>query len=251
MSLLSKPFDHGEGPSHSSIELVFAEADASDFLPEEGNKMARVLGGLKKLAAKAGDPLSPDYDRKLEALVSGLAVMLMAKGVVDVDELDAALTKDGLSTYQGKPVEKAEPVDKLALFLTELFGDSTRFRIARNHDEQATRACERHDWEAANGQFRSACDASFDALAHLKGCPANKKGGSARKWLQENGYLEDDEAELVKSFMAFAGRDGSHAGISEESDAQLRRHMATALISFAILKLDEAGPEHRRPRITP
>jgi hypothetical protein len=44
MSLLSKPFDHGEGPSHSSIELVFAEADASDSLPEEGNKMARVLG---------------------------------------------------------------------------------------------------------------------------------------------------------------------------------------------------------------
>jgi len=44
----------------------------------------------------------------------------------------------------------------------------------------------------------------------------------------------------------------SVAGVaSDGSDAQLRRHMATALISFAILKLDEAGPEHRRRRITP
>lgn len=239
MSLLSKPFDGGDGPSHSSIELVFAEADATDFLPEEGNKMSRVLGGLKKLAAKAGDPLAPDYDRKLEALVSGLAVMLMAKGAVDDDELDAALAKDGLSTYQGKPVEKAEPADKLALFLTELFGDSSRFKVARNHYEQATRAFERKDWEAANSQFRSACDATFDVLAHLKGCPTNKKGGNARKWLQEDGHLEGDEADLIKSFMAFAGRDGSHAGISEEADAQLRRHMATALISFAVLKLDK------------
>lgn len=37
--------------------------------------------------------------------------------------------------------------------------------------------------------------------------------------------------------MAFAGRAGSHAGISEAADAQLRRHFAAALISFALMKL--------------
>lgn len=232
MSLLSKPFDHGEGPSHSSIELVFAEADASDFLPEEGNKMARVLGGLKKLAAKAGDPLAPDYDRKLEALVSGLAVMLMAKGVVDVDELDAALTKDGLSTYQGKPVEKAEPVDKLALFLTELFGDSARFRIARNHYEQATRACERHDWEAANGQFRSACDASFDALAHLKGCPRTRRAAAPasgyRKMVISRTTRPSWSSRSWRSPGATARTPASRRSPTLSSDGTWRRHSSAS-----------------------
>jgi hypothetical protein len=37
--------------------------------------------------------------------------------------------------------------------------------------------------------------------------------------------------------MAFAGRAGSHAGISDQVDAQLRRHFATALTSFGIAKL--------------
>jgi hypothetical protein len=45
-------------------------------------------------------------------------------------------------------------------------------------------------------------------------------------------------ADLFKAFMAFAGRDGSHAGVSDQTEAQLRRHMATALMSFVIAKLD-------------
>jgi hypothetical protein len=51
------------------------------------------------------------------------------------------------------------------------------------------------------------------------------------------GLLANDEAELTRAFMAFAGRAGSHAGISDQVDAQLRRHFATALTSFGIAKL--------------
>jgi hypothetical protein len=237
ISLLSKPFTGGDGPSHTAVEMVFSEASADAFLPEEGNKAQRVMGGLKKLAAKAEDPFEPQAKSQLQAVVSGLATLLMTRDEVDVDELDAALSKDGFSTYQGKPIEKDEPVDRLAVFLTTLFGDSPEFKVARNHYEQATRAYGRSDWEAANAQFRSACDAAFDALAHGKDCPKNKKGGEARKWLETQGHLAKDEADLTKAFMAFAGRAGSHAGISDQVDAQLRRHFATALMSFAIAKL--------------
>jgi hypothetical protein len=238
ISLLSKPFAGGDGPSHSSIDLVWSEAGAGDFLPEEGNKIQRVMGGLKRLAGSAEDPFNPQATNQLERVVSGLATSLMVTNEVDADQLDAALAKDGFSTYQGKPVEKDEPVDRLALFLTTLFGDSPAFKVARNHYEQATRAFEREDWEAANAQFRSACDAAFDTLAHANGCPKTKKGGNARKWLEEQGHLAKDEADLSRAFMAFAGRAGSHAGISDQVDAQLRRHMATALMSFAIAKLE-------------
>jgi hypothetical protein len=237
ISLLAKPFDNGNGPSHSSINLIWTEAGAEHFLPEEGNKIQRVLGGLKRLADRAGDPLNPQADSQLEQVVPGLATRLMASNHVDADELDAALAKDGFSTYQGKPVEKDEPVDRLALFLKALFGDSATFKVARNHYEQATRAFQREDWEAANAQFRSACDATFDVLAHAHGCPKSKKGGNARKWLEEQDLLAKDEADLTRAFMAFAGRAGSHAGISDQVDAQLRRHFSTALMSFAIAKL--------------
>jgi hypothetical protein len=237
ISLLSKPFDGGNGPSHSSIELIWAEAGADQYLPEEGNKVQRVMGGLKAMAARANDPLNPQATTQLEQVVSGLATRLMMVNDVDADQLDAALAKDGFSTYQGQTVAKDEPVDRLAAFLTALFGDRPAFKVARNHYEQATRAYEREDWEAANSQFRSACDAAFDALAYAKGCPKSKKGGTARKWLEEHGLLAKDEAELTRAFMAFAGRAGSHAGISDQVDAQLRRHFATSLMSFAIAKL--------------
>jgi hypothetical protein len=237
ISLLSKPFDGGDGPSHSSIDLIWAEAGAEEYLPEEGNKVQRVMGGLKALAASANDPLNPKATTLLEQVVSGLATRLMMVADVDSDQLDAALAKDGFSTYQGQTVARDEPVDRLAAFLIALFGDGPALKVARRHYEQATRAFEREDWEAANAQFRSACDAAFDALAHAKGCPHSKKGGTARQWLEENGLLAKDEAELTRAFMAFAGRAGSHAGISDQVDAQLRRHFATALTSFAIAKL--------------
>jgi hypothetical protein len=114
ISLLSKPFDGGMGPSHSSIELIWAEAGAEQSLPEEGNKVQRVMGGLKALAARANDPLNPQASRQLEQVVSGLATRLMMQDDIDSDQLDAALTKDGFATYQGEVVSNDEPVDRLA-----------------------------------------------------------------------------------------------------------------------------------------
>lgn len=237
LALLTKPFEGGNGPSHGIIEWIFSAAGAEMYLPAEGNKLQKVLGGLKALQAGMSDPLNVTAEKQLREVVSGLAVRLMQENDVDVDKLDAALAKDGLAVYESDE-PKDEPADRLATFLLDLFGDRADLAVARRHYEQATRAFERNDWEAANAQFRSTCDATFDALAHAKGCPKSKKGGAARKWLDEQGLLAKDEAELIRAFMAFAGRAGSHAGISHQVDAQLRRHMATALISFGIAKLD-------------
>jgi hypothetical protein len=41
----------------------------------------------------------------------------------------------------------------------------------------------------------------------------------------------------MRSFARFAGRDGSHAGLSDASESQLRRHFSTALTAFAVAKL--------------
>ncbi len=65
---MARPFDGGNGPSHSSIDLIWAEAGAAQYLPEEGNKVARVLGRLKRLVDRADDPFNPQAATQLAQL---------------------------------------------------------------------------------------------------------------------------------------------------------------------------------------
>lgn len=224
------------------LDLIWTAADASDYLPSEAlnNKLTRVLKGLKALQrGEAAKGLPPDDD-KLRMVAEAIAARLVEQGAVDSEVLNAAFARDGFQ-FDGRELTGArppdEPADRLAAHVGGLFGERAEFDVGRNHYEQANRAFDRGDWEAANAQFRSACDAVYDVLAHSNGCPVNKAGGSARQWLQTQGLLEADEADLVRTFMAFAGRAGSHAGLSGAADAQLRRHFATALIAFAVAKL--------------
>lgn len=244
LALLAQPFEGGNGPSHSTIELVWTAADADSYLPAEGNKLDRVLGGLRALQrgarARAGAVDLPADDEKLGFVAGDLAARLMATGMADTDALEAALARDGYALGGSglNPVRPPdEPADRLARHVIGLVAHREDLRVARNHYEQANRAFDRGDWEAANAQFRSACDAVYDVLAQHHGCPDNKSGGKARQWLQSEGVLEPDEADLIRTFMAFAGRAGSHAGLSGAADSQLRRHFATALIAFALAKL--------------
>lgn len=244
LALLAQPFEGGGGLSHATIELIWTAADAFEYLPEEGNKLDRVLGGLRALQAGRRAELGraaikPD-EEKLRLVAADLTARLMASGLVNADGLDAAFARDGFAIDDAdltavRPPD--EPADRLAAHLVGLFDERPDLEIARNHYEQGSRAFDRGDWEAANAQFRSACDAVYDALAHSHGCPASRTGGKARQWLQAQKLLEDDEVELVRTFMGFAGRAGSHAGLSGAADSQLRRHFATALMAFAIAKL--------------
>lgn len=244
LALLAQPFHGGDGPSHSAIELIWTSAGALKYLPAEGNKLNRVLGGLRALergvpAGPGTDALKGDND-KLRLVASDLSALLMTADLVDADVLDAALARDGFQLDADdltaiRPPD--EPADRLATHVLGLFGERPDLDVASNHYEQASRAFDRGDWEAANAQFRSACDAVYDALAQRHGCPRHKTGGTARQWLQTQRLLEPDEAELLRTYMAFAGRAGSHAGLSGAADSQLRRHFGTALIAFAVAKL--------------
>lgn len=244
LALLAQPFEGGGGPSHATIDLIWTSADAFEYLPAEGNKLDRVLGGLRALQsgwrAESGKRALRADDEKLRLVVADLSVRLMTPGLVASDGLEAAFARDGFALDQTDLIvvrPPDEPADRLATHVLALFGERPELDVARNHYEQASRAFDRGDWEAANAQFRSALDAVYDALAGSHGCPRSRTGGKARQWLQTHGLLEQDEAELLRTFMAFAGRAGSHAGLSGAADSQLRRHFATALIAFAVAKL--------------
>ncbi len=248
LAFLARPFEGGGGPSHTMIEQIWMAADALDYIPpeEEANKQQRVILGFRNLqrGGKGRDrlPVEADAD-KLRLVTADLATLLMARELVDASELERALDQDGLLLAGDELKEvrpQDEPADRLATHIAALFGRRPELAVAQRHYGQANSAFDRREWEAANAQLRSACEAVFDALAHANGCRKDKRGGEARKWLQEKGHLEKDEAELIQKFMVFAGRAGSHPGLSGAADSQLRRHMATALMTFAIAKLGAA-----------
>lgn len=232
MAMLTGPFENGNGPSHDVIETIWTGAGAVELLPEEGSKASRVWKGLDALQRSDSD------EARLKNVVFVLVARLRAQGDFDFEELEQSLGKDGLSIEQAHVQQVSESPDvRLAQHVEELFGTSDRFQIARRHYGLGNQAWQRSEWESANAQYRSACDAVFDELALSKGCPPLRKGGQARQWLEDSGLLSKKEASLVKAFMNYAGENGSHAGVSDATECQLRRHFATAIIAFALTKL--------------
>lgn len=90
---LSAPFEGGSGPSHSSITRIWLNADATAYLPDDGNKAERVRTGLRALrdgGQHAGEPLPPDLG-KLARVAEELAVMLVSGQFVEEADMIEAL----------------------------------------------------------------------------------------------------------------------------------------------------------------
>jgi predicted nucleotide-binding protein len=97
IAALAQPFEGGGGPSHSTIELIWTSADATEYLGE-GNKLERVLGGLRTLRdgrkrAPGQHALPPDHD-KLQSVASDLGTRLLAAGLVDPETVEEALEEE-------------------------------------------------------------------------------------------------------------------------------------------------------------
>lgn len=107
IAALAQPFEGGGGPSHSTIQLIWTSADAAEYLGE-GNKLDRVLGGLRALRdgrrrAPGQRALPPDHE-KLQSVASDLATRLVAARLVD-----AELVVDALQEERAPPRGTATP----------------------------------------------------------------------------------------------------------------------------------------------
>jgi hypothetical protein len=90
-----------------------------------------------------------------------------------------------------------------------------------NHLQQAKSAFERSEWESANSQIRTFLESLFNNIAAIR-VKSNKKGGMARKELEDKGLLQERDARLLQYFMDTAGGKGSHAGVSNEDEVKGR-----------------------------
>jgi hypothetical protein len=91
---LAQPFEGGSGPSHTRIERIWLAEDASDYLPQEGNKADRVRAGLKALRdgrRNASGRELPPMPELLRRVAADLAEMLLAQNLVEEDDVAEAL----------------------------------------------------------------------------------------------------------------------------------------------------------------
>jgi hypothetical protein len=109
-------------------------------------------------------------------------------------------------------------------------------QTAINHLQQAEKALERQDWEAANGQVRSFIEALFNDVARIR-LGISATGGDARRKLQASGLLEERAAKVIQSYTDLAGSRGSHAGMSsvDEGNGNLLMGLGVAFLGLALL----------------
>jgi hypothetical protein len=120
------------------------------------------------------------------------------------------------------------------------------------HLDQAVRALARSDFEAANSQVRSTLESLFDEVAKVR-LGTNKRGGAARKELEDRQVLGEREARLVQTFISAAGGSGSHPGSSsaDEARGRLLAGLGVCLIGLSLLpdvvKVEEVLAKQLKP----
>lgn len=129
-------------------------------------------------------------------------------------------------------VTPAREESVLEAHLTKLGWD-----LERPHLTQGITAYERGDWEAANAQFRTFLEAVFTKIANGLPGGSDKRGGEARKFLHQSGFLSDEEGKMIIGVFGFLNTRGSHPGLSEEFEARMRRYLVEVIALYSIEKL--------------
>jgi predicted nucleotide-binding protein len=157
IAALAKPFDHGYGPSHSTIELIWTAAGAEAYLPREGNKLDRVLSGLRALkngtqSQGALSALGPNHE-KLRLVASELATALVARNFVDEESVAEALEFDPQATEaplsSGRRPQGSERVSSSSSSAVERADDPREVMVVHGRDSAARKAM--FDWLRAIG----------------------------------------------------------------------------------------------------
>ena len=104
--------------------------------------------------------------------------------------------------------------------------------VAANHLGQAYRAFAAGDLEASNAQLRPAFESTAITIAEKLTPWRGVAGGQAIEALNKADLFEKGEYEVVIGLWRMSHKNGSHPGVSSESEALFRVTTLTALLRF-------------------
>jgi len=164
---------------------------------------------------------------------------------LSLSRLVKSLQMDGFSLEDSELVrisdeELIEEHDSLVSALKDLGLD-----VTVHHLEQSREHFIEGEWDSANGQTRKALEELTKKIAESL---ANRnreeipkrfdepRPVEIRDYLHDQGFLDDYEYNLLKMFYQYSSIDGAHPGLSNETDARVRRFILVGLCQFYVEK---------------
>ena len=150
------------------------------------------------------------------------------------------LTDTGIRKKLPAELNVVEQEDQLISLLEKL-----GFSVAKGHYEQAIAAHARGEWAAANAQLRSFVEEFFNKVQTIV-CPGQYSSSNQRKIaLAQAGFFISEYNEFlsngtgfVEGFWKRLHPEGSHPGLSEQSDSTFRLHLVILVIHHFITRLE-------------
>ena len=212
------------------------------------NKKSRLGRVLHPLADEDADKCELDNARDLcEAVVGDL----MDKGIWPdhseqarriYESFRESLRVDGADLVEGRIVSflspSVEPDREQGVLESRL--KQYGFGVASNHLNYALDLASDSKWEPANGEVRSFLERICEDIAAKIHCGPGEapNRGNARKFLAEQGFLNDKESKLLFSLFQVLNGEGGHAGTSSSDDCHRRRLMAVSIANYYLERLD-------------
>lgn len=151
------------------------------------------------------------------------------------------LTDEVLKRNVPSQIPIVEQEDELILLLKR-----HGFNTAKGHYEQAIAAHSRSDWAAANAQLRSFVEEFFNKTQIILHPSEECSSSNEHKIsLAKNGFFIKEYNEylfkgtgFVEGFWKRLHPEGSHPGLSEQSDSTFRLHLVVLVIHHFIVRLN-------------
>lgn len=245
--------------THTDIDSVFLYASIPDGFGSGLSKLARSLSVLKKLScseAEHADTLDELFNEVIKRRQDAFknSEHLWTSPDEQALSLKRALQADGYDIVEGKIVPSDKLEFELALetsILERKLQTYGMLSVVKTLDQAHRNFVEGH-FEACNAMLRTSLEDTLTQIAieiagGLEKIPAGNpvhgaKPADVRKYLLQQRFFEQDEAEYIRVFYGYASTDGSHPGISNESESRLRRLMIVALIQYCLEKLESKHP---------
>lgn len=165
---------------------------------------------------------------------------------IALSRLEKSIKMDGFEMKDNELVRLVEEdlIKEESILVTSL--KNLELDLVIHHLEKSKDHFIDGEWDSANGQTRKTLEALTQEIAQriadIKGELIQKRHDKPRpveirKYLKTSGFLDEKEFQLLTAFYQYVSEEGGHPGLSNETDARLRRLMLIGLCQFYIEKL--------------
>jgi hypothetical protein len=225
-----------------SIEFDLEDAISGTYLKEKETSIAKHLISNPESLGPNGSVLAIEVIEYAKMHHSGFKSLSESHPelVHSLDRDGFELTNKGLRRKLPAAFPVVEQEDQL-ISLLEKFG----FDIAKGHYEQAVAAHARGEWAAANAQLRTFVEEFFNKTQTIV-CPGQYSSSKERKIaLAKAGFFINEYNEylfngtgFVEGFWKRLHPEGSHPGLSEQSDSTFRLHLVILVIHHFLMRIE-------------